>query len=141
MSLRRAAVGLASALLLLLFLRQNDPGKLRNRAEILVRSAPLDSSTRRLNGSATAFDRQFYVFLESARRRLPPGVPGVVILGAPPSNAVVYLAVYDFAPIPVLVAPERVPSGWLLAVYGPDRPPGWKVIAPVWKGALLAPGL
>lgn len=139
MSLRRAALGLASALLLLLLLAQNDPVKLGRRAGVLLRSAPLDSNTRRLNGTATAFDRQFFVFLESARRNLPAGARGVALLGVPRTNEVSYLAAYHLAPIPVLVAPEAVPPGWLLAVYGPERPAGWRVIAPVWKGALLAP--
>lgn len=139
MSLRRASVGLASALLLLLLLRENDPARLDRRAGFLFRSASLDSSTRRVNGTATAFDRQFSVFLESARRKLPAGTLGVAVVGVPGTNEVFYLAAYQLAPVPVLVAPEPVPPGWLLAVYGPDRPAGWKVIAPVWKGALMAP--
>jgi hypothetical protein len=136
---RRAVVGLASALLLLVLLRQDDPERLRSRARLLVRMAPLDANLRRLNGTAAAFDPQFYVFLESARRGLPPATPGVAILGAPASSPAAYLATYHLAPVPVLVAPERVPPGWVLAVYGRERPPGWKVIAPVWKGALMTP--
>lgn len=139
MRLRRGVVGAASGVLLLVLLRGDDPGRLRRRADILFRSGRLDSRTRRLNGTAAAFDRPFYVFLESTRRRLPPGTAGVAILGAPPVDPVVYLANYEFAPTPVLVAPARVPPGWLLAVYGSARPAGWRVIAPVWRGALMAP--
>ncbi len=139
MSLRRAAVAVASTLLLLLLLSRDGSTELGRRAGILVRSASLDSNTRRFHGTATAFDRQFYVFLESVRSRLPRGAGGVAILGVPRTDQVFYLATYHFAPIPVLVAPEQVPPGWLLAVYGPDRPQGWKVIALVWKGALMAP--
>jgi len=138
-SLRRAAVAAASTLLLLLLLSRDGSTELGRRAGILFRSAQLDSRTRRLNGTATAFDRQFYVFLESVRSRLPRGVGGVAVLGVPRTDQVFYLATYHFAPIPVLLAPARVPPGWLLAVYGPDRPPGWKVIAPVWKGVLMTP--
>jgi hypothetical protein len=138
-SLRRAAVAAASTLLLFLLLRSDGPTELGRRAATLFRSAPLDSNTRRLHGTATAFDRQFYVFLESVRSRLPRGAGGIAILGVPGTDQVFYLATYHFAPIPVLVAPEQVPPGWLLAVYGPDRPPGWKVIAPVWKGVLMTP--
>jgi len=138
-SLRRAVVAAAFTFLLLLLLSRDGSTELGQRAKILVRSASLDSNTRRLHGTATAFDRQFYVFLESVRRRLPRGVGGVAIFGVPRTDQVFYLATYHFAPIPVLVAPEKVPPGWLLAVYGPDRPPGWKVIAPVWKGALMTP--
>ena len=139
MSLRRAAVAVAFTLLLFLLLSRDGSTELGQRAKILVRSASLDSNTRRFHGTATAFDRQFYVFLESVRSRLPRGVGGVAVLGVPRTDQVFYLATYHFAPIPVLLAPARVPPGWLLAVYGPDRPPGWKVIAPVWKGALMTP--
>jgi hypothetical protein len=138
-SLRRAAIAVASTLLLLLLLSYDGSTELGRRAGILVRSASLDSNTRRFHGTATAFDRQFYVFLESVRSRLPPGAGGVAVLGVPRTDQVFYLATYHFAPIPVLVAPEQVPPGWLLAVYGPERPPGWKVITPVWKGTLMAP--
>jgi hypothetical protein len=139
LSLRRAVLGLAAALLLLLLLRQNDPGRLARDAGFLFRSAPLDLNTRRLNGTATAFNRPFFVFLESTRRSLPAGTRGVAVLGVPRTNQVFYLAAYQLAPTPVLVAPERVPPGWLMAVYGPERPAGWKVITPVWKGALMEP--
>lgn len=139
MSLHRTVVGLASAFLLLLLLRQEDPARLFTRARVLARSAELDGNVRRLNGTAVDFDRQFYVFLESVRRNLPPAAAGVAILGASPSDAALHLAAYQLAPVPVLVAPERVPPGWILAVYGRERPSGWKEIAPVWKGALMAP--
>lgn len=138
MSLRRAVIALASALLLLFLFWRADLGRVRGRVRALTRSAALDGNVRRLNGTAAAFDRQFYVFLESARRALPPATAGVAILGAPASDAALYLAAYDLAPVPVLVAPPRVPPAWLLAVYGPERPPGWKTIASVWKGALMA---
>ncbi len=139
MSLRRAVVASASTLLLLLLLRSDGPTELGRRARTLVHSASLDLNTRRLHGTATAFDRQLYVFLESVRSRLPLGARGVVLLGVPRTDQVFYLATYHLAPVPVLVALEQVPPGWVLAVYGPERPPGWKVIAPVWKGALMAP--
>ncbi len=141
MSPRRAVAGLASAFLLLVLLRRDDPARLLGRARTLARSAPLDGNLRRSNGTAAAFDRQFSVFLESARRSLPPSASGVAILGAPGSDQAAYLAAYHLAPVPVLVSPRRVPPGWVLAVYGPERPPGWRVIAPVWRGALMAPSL
>ncbi len=139
MTLRRAVLGVASAFLLLLLLRDDDPRRLAHRAGLLFRSARLDSNTRRLNGTAAAFDREFFVFLESARRSLPAGTPGVALVGVPRTNQVSYLAAYQLAPVPVLVAPENVPPGWLVAVYGAERPAGWRVVAPVWEGALMAP--
>ena len=139
LTLRRAVTALASALLLHFLLGRSDPGRARGRALVLARSAALDQNVRRLNGTAAAFDPQFYIFLESARRALPPATAGVALLGAPASDAARYLATYHLAPVPVLVAPERVPAGWILAVYGPERPPAWRPIASVWKGALMAP--
>jgi hypothetical protein len=139
LSLRRAVIALASGLLLLVLLGGDGLGRVPGRARVLGRSASLDGTVRRLHGTAVAFDRQFYVFLESVRRALPPATAGVAILGAPASDAALYLAAYDLAPVPVLLAPDRVPPGWVLAVYGPERPPGWTTIASVWKGALMAP--
>ena len=136
---RRAAAGGAAALLLCLLLSRDAPRDLLRRAQLLARSFPLESSVRRANGSACAFDRPFCVFLESARRSLPPGTPGVAILGAAPTDSVVYVAAYHLAPVPVAVAPRRMTPGWLLAVYGSERPPGWRVVSPLWKGVLLAP--
>jgi hypothetical protein len=144
---RRAAAAAAAALLLVLMLRRDRPSELGLRARTLVRSAQLDLDTLHMHGTAAAFDRQFYPFLESARRKLPPGAPGVAIFGMAPSDGALYFATYHLAPTPVLLAPKRIPPGWILAVYetgtgtgtGTDRPPGWKVIAPVWKGVLMAP--
>lgn len=139
MSLRRGLAGGASGILLLLLLWGDDPRELARRARTLTRSAGTELAVRRLHGSATARDRQFFAFLESTRRRLPPATAGVAIVGVAASDAAVYLATYQLAPTPVLLAPLRVPPGWLLAVYGSARPEGWRVIAPVWGGALLAP--
>lgn len=138
MSPRRALAAAAAGVLLGLFLWRNDPRQLRLRALTLVRSAGAPLEVRRLHGSGAGFDRDFFAFLESVRRRLPGGAGGVAILGKPASVEVVHGASYELAPTPVLVAPERIPEGWLLAVYGTERPHGWKVIAPAWKGALLA---
>ena len=141
MKWRRAAAAAAAALLLFLLLRRDRPSELGLRARTFLRSAQLDLDTLHMHGTAAAFDRQFYAFLESARRNLPAGTPGVAILGMAPSDAALYFATYHLAPTPVLLAPKRVPPGWVLAVYGTgtDRPPGWKVITPVWKGVLMAP--
>jgi hypothetical protein len=137
--LRRGVVGAASGLLLLVLVQRDDPIELALRAQTLAHSKGRDLAVRRLHGSATALDRQFFAFLESARRRTPPATAGVVIVGVPPSDTALYLAAYQFAPTPVVLAPARVPPGWLLAVYGSARPAGWRVIAPVWRGALMAP--
>jgi hypothetical protein len=136
---RRLAAGAFGLLLLLAFWR-DDPRELGIRAQTLFKSAGSELAVRRMHGSGTGFDRQFFVFLESARRLLPAKTAGVALLGKPATNEVVYLANYVLAPVPVLVAPTQVPGSWLLAVYGTQRPPGWKVVAPVWRGALMAPG-
>ena len=139
MSLRRGIAAGASGILLLLLLWRDDPRDLTLRARTLARSARSELAVRRLHGSATARDRPFFAFLESTRRHLPPGTAGVAIVGATASDAAQYLAVYQIAPTPVLLDPRRVPPGWLLAVYGSARPAGWKVLAPVWGGALMTP--
>jgi hypothetical protein len=140
LSPRRALAAAAAGVLLGLLLWRSDPRQLSLRAATLARSAGAELEVRRLHGSGASFDRDFFAFLESVKRRLPAGSPGVAIFGKPASDQVLYQAAYVLAPVPVLVVPERVPTGWLLAVFGPERPPGWKVIAPAWKGAVLAPG-
>ena len=139
MNLRQRLAAAASGVLLLLLLWEDDPKELARRARTLAGSVASELAVRRLHGSGTAQDRRFFAFLESARRRLPAGTVGVAITGLPPSDAALYLAAYQFAPTPVLLDPQSVPSGWLLAVYGTARPAGWKVVAPVWGGALMAP--
>lgn len=139
MRLRRAAALAAAALLAILLLARASPREIARRAVSLDHHARQEPAVRRLGGTAAAFDRPFFVFLESARRRLPPGAPGVAILGAPPTDQVLYLASYHLAPLPVLVAPAALPARWLAVVYGPERPPGWRVVAEVPGGAILEP--
>ena len=94
---------------------------------------------RRLSGTATAFDRSFFIFLEAARRRLPPTAAGVAIVGVPATDQVLFLASYHLAPRPVLVAPAALPARWVAAMYGPERPAGFRVLADLPGGALLEP--
>jgi hypothetical protein len=139
-SLRRTLVSAATGLFIVVLLWRDDPASLRARGVTLFRTSGLDLATRRLNGTAVGFDRQFFVFLESARRNLPPGTRGVAVSGVPASDPARYLTAYHLAPIPALLDPERVPPGWMLAVYGADRPLGWKVVTPIWRGVLMTPG-
>lgn len=129
----------AAAVLLVLFLLQNRPGELRQRVVFLRHLASKELSVRRLAGSGTAMDRRYFVFLESARRRIPPGTRGVAIFLNPPTKPALYLASYALAPIPVVLAPRQVPPRWIAAVYGESPPAGWRVLATVPGGALLAP--
>jgi hypothetical protein len=50
-----------------------------------------------------------------------------------------YLGVYLFAPTPVLIAPARVPPGWLVLAYGPSAPAAGRVVRRFADGVLLAP--
>jgi hypothetical protein len=129
----------AATLLLALFLLQNRPGELRQRIVFLRRSASQELALRRLAGSGAAMDRRYFAFLESARRRIPPGTRGVAIFRNPPTKPALYLASYVLAPIPVVLAPRQVPPRWIAAVYGESPPAGWRVLATVPGGALLAP--
>jgi hypothetical protein len=136
---RLRAAAAAFAVLLLLLLGQISPREIGRRLTALGHNARQEPAVRRANGTAAAFDRGFFVFLESARRRLPRGAAGVAVLGAPAIDPVLYLASYHFAPLPVLVAPPAIPAGWAVAMYGPARPDGWRVLAEVPGGALLEP--
>ncbi len=139
MNERRLAALVASALLLVLFFLQNRPAELLRRLAFLRHSASKELAVRRLAGSGAAFDRNFFLFVESARRKVPLGVRGVAIYMEEPSRPALYLASYQFAPLPVLLSPRQVPPRWIAAVYGPARPAGWRVLATLAGGALLAP--
>ena len=136
---RRLAALAAAAALLVLFLLQNRPGELRRRIVFLRHSAWQELALRRLAGSGAAMDRGYFAFLESARRKIPPGTRGVAIFLNPPTKPALYLASYALAPIPVVLAPRQVPPRWIAAVYGESPPAGWRVLATVPGGALLAP--
>jgi hypothetical protein len=136
---RRLAASAAATLLLALFLLQNRPGELRRRVVFLRDSASQDLALRRLAGSGAAFDRRYFAFLESARRKIPPGTRGVAIFVDPPTKPALYLASYTLAPTPVVLTPSQVPPRWIAAVYGQTPPPGWRVLATLPGGALLAP--
>ncbi|HTD53246.1 MAG TPA: hypothetical protein VK780_09490 [Thermoanaerobaculia bacterium] len=139
-SARLAARWVGTAALALLLLARNRPSELAARVRSVVAFAPRELAVRRLGGSSAAFDRQYFLFLESARRRLPKGTAGVALVLPGPSQNALHLAAYTMAPIPVAVSHGPVPSGWIAAVYGPERPPGWRLLAEVPGGALMAPG-
>ena len=136
---RRLAVLSAGAALLLLFLLADSPRELARRARFLARSASSELALRRLSGSGAAFDREFFVFLEALRRILPRDARGVALYVPHPSTQELYLASYQLAPVPVLIAPARVPPRWLAASYGQLPPSEWRVIAPLPGGTLAAP--
>ena len=129
----------AATLLLVLFLLQNRPAELRQRIAFLRRSGSQDLALRRLGGSGAAFDRRYFAFLESVRRKMPAGTRGIAIFRDPPTTEALYLASYALAPIPVVLAPRQVPPRWIAAVYGETVPAGWRVLATVPGGALLDP--
>ena len=137
---RKAAAGAAASALLFLLLRDQPWAELPARARSLERFAPRELAVRRLGGSSTDFDRQYFLFLERARRKLPPDTRGVAVLTdrTMPGRGV-YLTIYHFAPLPALVDPDRVPSGWITLVYGMAPPRGWPLIAELPGGAILGP--
>jgi hypothetical protein len=139
--LRPAAAWLA-VLVAFVSLTGGDPSPdFRGRLGILRRSWRKDLPTRRLEGTAAAHDRRFAALLMSAREALPSGTPGVALY-APgiPEWGGLYLGVYHFAPMPVLIAPARVPPGWLVLTYGPVGPSNGRVVRRFADGALIAPG-
>ena len=138
MKARRLAALSAGSVLLVLFLLGDSPREIARRARFLARTASKETAVRRLSGSGAAFDRSFYVFVESVRRTLPQGVSGVVFSTPRPSTQALYLASYALAPVPVRIA-TGVPPRWVAAVYGQPPPAGWRVLARLPGGALAAP--
>lgn len=141
MRLRRIVLFFASGLFLAFFLlRGGLIREITSRVEILRRFGGEDARIRRLAGTSAAYDRRFFEFLESARLALPPESRGLALY-APgiPEREGLYLAIYHLAPLPVAVAPERVPPAWLAAVYGAAPPAGWRVLRELPGGALLTP--
>ena len=138
MSGRRLAALTVSAVLFLLLLLQNRPAEILRRARVVRATASRELALRRLAGSGAAFDRSYFVFLESARRLIPPGTPGVAISVEKPTTQALYLASYVLAPVPVLLSPRQVPPRWIAAMYGRQRPAGWREIAAIPGGALYA---
>ena len=139
MRFRRAAALAAAVLLAALLCARISPSEISRRFVLIGHHARQEPAARRLSGTAAAFDRSFFIFLENARRRLPGSAAGIAIVGVPSTDQVLYLASYHFAPLPVLVAPPALPARWVAAVYGPDRPAGFRVLADWPGGALLEP--
>ena len=136
---RRLLVFVAAAALLLVFWTQLAPAELARRARFLMRSASHELALRRLEGSGAAFDRDFFRFLESARRRLPAAVRGVALYTPHRTTEALYLASYQLAPVPVLLAPNNVPPRWIAAYHRIPPPAGWRVLAALPGGSLVSP--
>jgi hypothetical protein len=137
---RRRIAQLAAAALAAYFVASDPPTDLPRRIAFLRHYASQSLPVRRLGGSSADFDRPYFILLEWARRKLPPSARGLAVF---PDREIpgrgVYLTLYEFAPLPAAVAPARIPPGWLALVYGPRRPPGWRVVADLPGGALLDP--
>jgi len=137
---RPAHAAAAAAVLAASLIASDPPKDLARRIRSLSHYASQGLAVRRLGGSSTDFDRPYFILLEWARPRIPKGAAG---LAAFPHREIpdrgTYLTIYEFAPLPTLVAPDRIPDGWLALVYGRRRPEGWRVIQELPGGALLDP--
>lgn len=144
---RRLAATAAALALAAQLAARNPPSELARRVRFFARASSLDLARRRLAGSSTAFDRSYFVFLESARRTLPRGTAGVLLSLPAPTDAALHLAAYTLAPVPVRLAPAplpaggQLPAGWIVAVYGPARPveSGALGVQAIPGGALFLP--
>jgi hypothetical protein len=136
---RRAAVLLALGILFFQLFSGYAPEVLLRRLRFLRHYASQELMVRRLGGSGAAFDRNYVILLEWARRRLPPGTKGLAVFAGPIPVHGVHLTLYHFTPVPALVEPRRVPPGWIALVYGTRRPEGWRVLTELPHGALLDP--
>jgi len=134
---RQVVAAVAGAALGIWLAARMPPRRIVNRWEFFERTRGFDLARRRLAGSSAAADRAFFVFLESARRALPAGTRGVALYAPGKSGTELYLAAYQFAPLPTRVAPAEVSPGWLAVFYGPP-PPGWVVVRELPGGAIAA---
>ena len=140
MSWRRVAALAAYSFLLFALVRRTASEDLRARAAIIRRAFGLSAEERRAGGGATAYDRAFFPLLESARRELPVDARGVGLYAPSiPEWGGLYYAIYRLAPIPVAIAPEKLPPGWVALTYRTPGPAGWRVLREWPDGALLAP--
>lgn len=140
MTRRPAHAAVAAGILAASLVASKSPRDLVRRLRSLPHSASQELAVRRLDGSSTDFDRRYFTLLERARPQIPRGTRGIAVFpdGELPSRGA-YLTIYEFAPLPTLVAPDRVPDGWLALVYGERRPAGWRVVEELPYGALLEP--
>ncbi|MFN2387625.1 MAG: hypothetical protein ABR576_15320 [Thermoanaerobaculia bacterium] len=140
MSWRRVAALAAFTLLLFALVRRTTSEDLRGRAAIIRRAFSLSAAERRAAGGATAYDRAFFPVLERARRELPVDARGVALYAPTlPEWGGLYYAVYHLAPVPVAIAPEEVPPGWVALAYRAPGPAGLRVLREWPGGALLVP--
>jgi hypothetical protein len=137
---RSAHAAVVAAILAASLIASKSPRELAHRLPSLPRFASHELEVRRREASSTDFDRHYLSLLESARPRIPKGTRGIAVFPDDqlPSRGE-YLTIYEFAPLPTLVAPHHVPDGWLALVYGQRRPDGWRVVAELPDGALLEP--
>lgn len=125
----RIVAGLGAFLVVLSSLPGGDPtGNVSARFETLRRTAGENLAGRRLAGRAPAYDRAFFELIRGLPEVLPPGTRGVALYApAIPTWGGAFLAVYELAPLPVVLAPSRVPPGWVAVAYPPNAaPPGLK---------------
>ena len=137
---RRIAAVIAFVTAFVFLTGGNPAPDFRGRLGVLRQTWFKTAWDRRLEGTAAAYDRRFAAFLESSRGALPPDTPGLA-LHAPriPEWGGLYLAVYCFAPIPVLLAPKNAPPGWLVLSYGDSAVPTGRVLRQVRDRALVLP--
>jgi hypothetical protein len=137
---RPARAAVAAGVLAAALIASDPPKDLARRVRSLSHYASQALPVRRLGGSSTDFDRHYFILLEWARPRIPRDAPGVAVFPDfdLPSRGE-YLTIYELAPLPTLVAPDRIPDGWLALVYGRRRPEGWRVLQELPYGALLDP--
>ena len=133
---RRSLAILAAAVLCFLELQSVSPKDVARRWRYVRHYAFESLESRRFAGSAASFDRSYFVFLNSVRRNLPADARGVALFGSERSNRADYLAAYWLAPTPVLASPDRIPPGWVAAVYGDRQPGGWVPVASVYHGMI-----
>ena len=122
--MRLLAGGVAFLTLLFTLPGGNPLPEVRVSLRRIRETADKDLRSRRLAGRDPEYDRRFFQMVLAARDSLPAGSGGVALYAPEiPSWGGLYLTIYEFAPIPVVLAPPRVPTGWIALTYGPGEAP------------------
>lgn len=112
------------------------PAQVARRVRFVARTNGFDPARRRLEAYP---DRDYFYFLEFARRTLPPATEGIAFYTSDNRAEDFYLAVYQLAPLEVRRSPPAVPRGWIALFWKIPPPPDWTVVRSLPGGVFARP--
>lgn len=134
--MRRFCAAAAGTVLGVLLVLRMPPSQVARRLDFIAHTNGLELARRRLLASS---DRNYFYFLESARRTLPPGTAGVALSAPGLRSYDYYVAVYQLAPLPVRPSVAGLPPGWVGVFWGAPPPPEWTVVRALRGGVIAKP--